>query len=93
MQVALRLDPLKHFRAPGRKSAIFKREWIVKLLMICSRGETTSHWEEKKMKQKNPPEDTYARDSFSFRRMSKWQLWSISIVVAVLVIVSIFYLY
>jgi hypothetical protein len=46
-----------------------------------------------KMKQKNPPEDTYARDSFSFRRMSKWQLWSISIVVAVLVIVSIAYLY
>jgi len=45
------------------------------------------------MKQKDPPEDTYARDSFTFRRMTRGQLWSISIVVGIIVIASIAYLY
>lgn len=45
------------------------------------------------MKQKDQPEDTYARDSFTFRRMTKGQLWSIWIVVGILVIAGIAYLY
>jgi hypothetical protein len=28
------------------------------------------------------PEDSFARDSFTFRRMTRWQLWAITIVAA-----------
>lgn len=45
------------------------------------------------MKPKDQPEDTYARDSFTFRRMTRWQLTSISIVVAILVVIAIAYLF
>ena len=41
--------------------------------------------------KKKPPDDTYARDSFSFRQMSRWQLWSITIVVIVIAVVGIAY--
>jgi hypothetical protein len=33
-----------------------------------------------------PPDDRYARESFTFRRMKPWQIWTMSTVVAVLVI-------
>lgn len=37
------------------------------------------------------PEDPYARDSFSFRGMKKWQLWAITIVAVAVVIAVILY--
>ncbi len=42
--------------------------------------------------QRNLDKDQYARDSFSFRKMARWQLWGISIVVAALFIVFLLYL-
>ncbi|HSM42887.1 MAG TPA: hypothetical protein VK862_19235 [Afifellaceae bacterium] len=42
-------------------------------------------------KKENIPDDTYARESFTFRRMTKGQLWSITIAVAVIVVIAIAY--
>ena len=41
--------------------------------------------------KKKPPDDTYARHSFTFRQMSNWQLWSITIVVIVIAVIGIAY--
>jgi hypothetical protein len=35
--------------------------------------------------------DTYARDSFTWRGMAKWQVWSISIAAAVIVVLLLAY--
>ena len=40
---------------------------------------------------KQPPEDTYARDSFTFRRMSGGQLRWIAIVIAAIAVIGIIY--
>jgi hypothetical protein len=42
-------------------------------------------------KKENIPDDTYARESFTFRRMTKGQLWSITLAVVVLVVIAIAY--
>lgn len=34
-------------------------------------------------------DDSYARESFTFRRMKTWQIWTLSAIVAVLVVVAI----
>lgn len=36
-------------------------------------------------------DDKFARESFTFRRMTPWQLWSISIAAAAVVIVLLIY--
>lgn len=42
-------------------------------------------------KRKTSDDDPYARDSFTFRRMTRWQLWSITIVLVVIVVLAIIY--
>jgi hypothetical protein len=42
-------------------------------------------------KKENIPDDTYARESFTFRRMTKGQLWSITLAVVLLVVIGIAY--
>lgn len=37
------------------------------------------------------PEDPYARDSFSFRGMTKWQIWAITFVAVAVVVVLVAY--
>jgi hypothetical protein len=34
-------------------------------------------------------DDKYARESFTFRRMKPWQIWSMSAIVLVLVVVAL----
>jgi hypothetical protein len=36
-------------------------------------------------------DDKFARESFTFRRMTPWQLWSISIAAAVVIVVALAY--
>jgi hypothetical protein len=36
-------------------------------------------------------DDTYARQSFTFRRMKRWQLWSITVAGAAIVIALLLY--
>lgn len=38
-------------------------------------------------------DDPYARDSFSMRRMTRWQLWAITIVAIVVVVALLVYSY
>jgi len=42
-------------------------------------------------KRQDVPDDTYARESFTFRRMTKGQLWSITLAVIVLAVIAIAY--
>ena len=42
-------------------------------------------------KKQNVPDDPYARESFTFRRMTRGQLWAITLVVVLLVILAISY--
>jgi hypothetical protein len=36
-----------------------------------------------------PPDDRYARQSFTFRRMEAWQVWTMSLVVLAILIALI----
>lgn len=36
-------------------------------------------------------DDTYARQSFTFRRMKRWQLWSITVAAVAIVIALLLY--
>ena len=38
------------------------------------------------MENKQEADDTYAKESFTFRGMKRWQLWSITIVSIVIVV-------
>lgn len=42
-------------------------------------------------KKQDIPDDTYARESFTFRRMTKGQLWSITLAVGLLAVIAITY--
>lgn len=42
-------------------------------------------------KKQDIPDDPYARESFTLRRMTKGQLWSITLAVVVLVVIAIAY--
>ena len=42
-------------------------------------------------KKQDIPDDTYARESFTFRRMTKGQLWSITLAVILLAVIAIAY--
>lgn len=37
------------------------------------------------------PDDKYARESFSFRRMKGWQLWGITVAAVVVVVAVVWY--
>jgi cytosine/uracil/thiamine/allantoin permease len=41
--------------------------------------------------KENIPDDPYARESFTFRRMTRGQLWAITVVVALLAILAVAY--
>jgi hypothetical protein len=42
-------------------------------------------------RKQEPPDDTFARESFSMRRMTRGQLWAITIVaVAVLIALTVY---
>ncbi len=46
------------------------------------------------MAKKQPKaDDSYARDSFSMRRMTRWQVWAITIVAIVIVVGLVVYSY
>lgn len=38
-----------------------------------------------------PQDDKYARESFSFRSMKRWQLWGITLAAAVVVVAAVSY--
>lgn len=38
-----------------------------------------------------PQDDKYARESFSFRTMKRWQLWGITLVAAAVVVALVAY--
>lgn len=40
---------------------------------------------------KRPPDDTYARQSFTLRRMKPWQLWGLGIFLVAIVLALIFF--
>lgn len=42
-------------------------------------------------KQYREKDDSYARESFTFRRMKRWQLWSITVASIVIVIALLLY--
>lgn len=42
---------------------------------------------------RNAPDDTYARRSFSMRRMKDWQLWAITAVAIAVIVAAILYGY
>lgn len=37
-----------------------------------------------------PPDDRYARDSFTWRRMKPWQIWTMTAIVVVLILLALF---
>lgn len=42
------------------------------------------------MTDRPPPDDRYARESFTWRRMQPWQYWTMTIVFIILVLLAIF---
>jgi hypothetical protein len=41
------------------------------------------------MESRKPEADKYTRESFTFRRMKKWQIWALIAVLVVLVVIAL----